>query len=398
MPPGFRRATAVLQLNGSRSLIYVEKNFGSKELNPDYLLGLNKILETASPAGALISGMGVVPFEETYFGALPKKAGEERLIVLFANLGKYKDHEFDGFFNAYDQLSEAEAQKEEQHSNEANIIYINGFRRDEAYTNGVIAHELQHLLTYDPSGDTTKDSWLSETLAEGAMLATGHFSDQLHVNQMAKSTGTAPLVSTTYVTYGVQLLFASFLLDSNLGGIWNLSELSRMPLKGRDAVESLFSQRTGNPHSFDAIYSNFVSYLFNSANYGWSLPLSWDRPSKTGISIPPIASYKTISAFPANIDGWVYPYAFVAVDLPSELPDSAKVTVDVIRPGPAQPEIAATSCARTASALWKPVGKKRIAVYAVGCEPKSKQDMLHFRLIITDQTSPKAVSPSTLTD
>jgi hypothetical protein len=390
MPPAFRRAKATLRASGDKSLIYVEDSFWQKQIKPDYLSRLKTLLEVASPQGALMPGLGVIPVEENYFGPLPKReSGENRLVVLFADLGKYKDHEFDGFFNSYDQLTEAAAQKEEQHSNEANIIYLNGLRRDENYTNGVISHELQHLLSFDLSGESSKDNWLSETLAEGAMLATGHFTDQPHVNQFAKNTGGSPLVSSTYVSYGPQLLFASFLMDFATQNALNLSELSHSKLKGRDAVEQLFQRRLGNPQTFDAIYSGFVSYVFNANLYAWSLPIGWDRQRTSGISVPEIASYKTFSGTPGAIDGWVYPYAFVAIDLVTELSDTAKVTVEAIRPIAGDENSKAGSCAFTASVLWKPVNKKRIAIYGVGCEPKSKADMLHFRLIIVDQASPK---------
>jgi hypothetical protein len=385
MPPAFRRAEATLRAQGKRTLIYVEKKYSAEQISPAYIERLETTLEHACPPGSLCPQEGVVPFEEAHFGALPNRfsAPDNRLVVLFADLGKYKDHEFDGFFNSYDQISEAEAQREQQHSNEGNLIYINGLRRDENYTNGVIAHELQHLLVHDPSGRSTKDSWLSETLAEGAMLTTGYFSDQAHVDRFTKSTGNSPLVSTTYVSYGPQLLFASFLLDFAGTTVTNLAELSQIQLAGREAVEKFFETRLHAPQSFDAIYSNFISYLFNAQSFSWSLPVSWARLPQFGIAVPEIAPYKTIRSFPASLEGWVYPYAFVAIDLPSELGDTTNVKVEALRPGTEGP-----SCARTASPLWKPVGKKRIVVYAVGCEPKSKQDVLHFRLIITDQASP----------
>ncbi|MGZ3694630.1 MAG: hypothetical protein ACXWQO_10645 [Bdellovibrionota bacterium] len=400
MPPGFRRAKATLRATGAHSLVYVEDQFWEKKISQNYVDRLKQLLEVSSPFGAIVPAQGVIPFEEANFGSLPKRAaGESRLIVLFADLGKYKDHEFDGFFNVYDQQTESEAQKEDQHSNEANIIYLNGLRRDESYTNGVISHELQHLLSFDASGETSKDNWLSETLAEGAMLATGHFTDQPILDQLLKNTGNSPLVSPTYVSYGPQLLFASFLLDFTSHGISNLTEISRSKLHGRDNIEAFFEHRLGNPQTFDAIYSSFVSYVFNASNYGWSLPISWDRPHGTGLNVGEIAAYKTISSFPANIDGWLYPYSFVAIDLAAELPDTAVVRVETLRGANVNEESSSApdSCSRTASALWKPVSKKRIAIYAVGCEPKSKADLLHFRLIIADQASPKGITRRTLT-
>jgi hypothetical protein len=201
MPPASRKATATLRSVGTRSLIYVEDSLWQKNISPAFVNRLKDQLEYAVPAGALYPGMGIVSLEERLFGTLPRKVGaDERLIVLFANLGQYKDIAFDGFFNPYDQMSEREAfSQHKQHSNESNIIYINGFRKTEEYTTGVIAHELQHLLA---SGSGERESWLSETLGEGAMLVTGFFGDQDHVDRFATATGKSPLVSPRYVQYG----------------------------------------------------------------------------------------------------------------------------------------------------------------------------------------------------
>lgn len=397
MPPGFRRTSATLRAAGERSLVYVEDLFWNTQIQPEYMERLSHLLEKESPAGSLVPERGVVPAQENVFGHLPTRVGQDdRLIVLFADLGKYKDHEFDGFFNAYDQQTEAEAQKEDQHSNEANIIYLNGLRGSEAYTNGVIAHELQHLLVHDPSGATQKDSWLSETLAEGAMLFTGHFSDQGHVDRFLKNTGAHPLVSPTYVSYGPQLLFSSFLIDSTTPGPGNLRDLARTPLPGRDAVEYFFESRLDLPQSFDAIFSNFISYIFSLQSYQLSLPLSWPRAQGLGISLNEITPYKTVTSPNTIIDGYVMPYAFVLIELANEIKDSTIIRVEPIRPTTAEDkkEAGAGNCARTASSLWKPIDHKRIVVYGVGCEPRSKQDLLHFRLIIADQASPKGLEPN----
>lgn len=382
MPPGNRLAHAVLKSAGNRSLIYVEDALES-QISPEYISRLGRTLEGEAPAGALMPSQGVIPFEENLFGPLPTRIStEDRLIILFADLGKYKEHEFDGFFNVYDQVTDAEAQKEGQRSNESNIIYINGLRRDETYTNSVISHELEHLLEFSP-GKNEKDNWISETTAEGAMLLTGHFSDQLHVNKMMTNPGEFPLVSNSYVAYGPQLLFASFLIDFSPEREFNLRFLAESKLPGRTVVEQLFENRLGNPQTFDAIYSSFLSYIFAGSDDRASLPFAWARPAGTGVSIPPVTPYKVIGSFPASVDGWIYPYAFVLIELANELSPNAQVKVQSIA-DPTDPD-AKTSCATTASVLWKPVGKKRIAVYSVGCEPNSKKDLVHFRLSIQDR-------------
>ena len=214
MPPGFRRASATLRAEGKRSLIYVEDNYYGKEISPEFIQRLKLQLEEKMPSGSLEPDTGIISFEEKLFGSLPTKiTRDDRLIVLFADLGKFKDTQFDGFFNAFDQMPDAEAFKEfGQHSNEANVIYLNGFRVSESYTVGVIAHELHHLLA--STSGVERENWLSESLAEGAMLLTGYYGDQGHVNHFVENTWNISLVSPRYVQYGPQLLFSAFLLDS----------------------------------------------------------------------------------------------------------------------------------------------------------------------------------------
>ena len=181
-PQTFRKAHASLRASGDRSVIYVEDKLFNHGLSSDFLNRLSWQLEKAAPSSAYITNQGVVPLEEKLFGSLtaPDKGHDERLIVLFADLGKSgaegNGARFDGFFNIYDQLSEADAMRRYgQHSNEANLIYINGFRGTESYTTGVISRELEHLLT---AQRPPRESWLAESLAEGAMLLTGFYGDQ----------------------------------------------------------------------------------------------------------------------------------------------------------------------------------------------------------------------------
>lgn len=386
MPPGFRKTTATLKTNGARSLIYAEDNM---EIPQSYITSLNINLEIQSPEDAAFPRLGIVPMEERVFSPLPKKINpDDRVIILFANLGKYKEHEFDGFFNAYDQMTESEAQKENQHSNEANIIYLNGMRKTADYTTGVIAHELQHLLAHNATGkpDFSQDLWLSETLAEGAMLLAGYFTDQGHLHDYALTTGKYPLVSHTYVQYGSQLMFASYLLDSIKDGWSALGFLTKLNGKGRDAIETLFRQKSNTPLSFDAIYGNFISYIFENAATSTKLPYSWNRPSGSGLLVPAIRPYASIQSFPAQVEGSLYPYSFVAIDMAIPLPVTSIVKVEVIpHTNSITDETSQNNCGSSANVLWKPITVKKIAIYAVGCEHQGKDDYVNFRLKILDR-------------
>lgn len=399
MPPAFRRTEATVRAVGPRSYIFVENALWETNITPDFVARLHHRLEREAPRGAL-KQTGIIPLEEEIFAPLPKKIrNDERLIVLFADLGQYKEHQFDGFFNAFDQMKEETAWKEyEQHSNEANIIYINGLRGTEEYTTGVIAHELQHLLAHHATEDSAsfdQDPWLSETLAEGAMLVTGYYTDQGHVNRFAQNPGVQPLVSQSYVHYGPQLLFASYLVDSVRSDGSALGFLTRLKKRGREAIEFLFRSKTNFPLNFDAIFSNFLTYVFQASGTQEKLPSAWTHHGSNGILVPQIRPVARIERFPAELRQSVLPYSFVSIDLAQEIPSSAVVEVEVLPRGVDTPvdQPVEPNCANTASVLWKPMGPKRIAVYAVGCEYRGPKDVVDFRLSILTKPSLLPSSP-----
>ena len=380
MPPAFRKANATLRASGSRSLIYVEEQLWNSNVTEKFVSQLSKNLETNAKPGSYFPDRGIVPLQEEVFAPLPTVINPDpRVIVLFADLGQYKNYKFDGFFNAFDQMKELDAWSlHQQHSNEANIIYINGIRESEAYTEGVIAHELQHLLAHHarPS-NTPQELWLSEAIAEGAMLLTGHYTDQGHVDRYLENPAAHSLVSQTYVQYGPQLLFASFLIDS-LKRAGGLGHLTRTNLTGKEAVTDLFRSRTGGaPQSFDAIYSLFLTYISDSMLSKIKLPAAWNHSEETGLILKNARSYGQITV-PGTVEGKLVPYSFAPYTLEKNLGEQANVQVTVIS--------AQGSCANgNGKALWKPLTPKMIAIYAVGCDQNSKEDTIQFRLTISEQ-------------
>jgi len=381
------KTTAGLRGSGNRTLVYVEDKLFNHGISGDFVSRLVWQLEQSPPSGAYLSDTGVVPFEERLFGALPQRAGgDDRLIVLFADLGQNQD----GLFNPLDLLSDSESmQKFQQHSNEANIIYVNGFRKTESSTTGVVARELPLLLSATYSSKA-REGWLSGVLAEGAMMLSGFFGDQELVDKSLADSGRFPLISASAGSNGPQLLFSSFLLDS-LPAAHNtaISALSHIDLSGRDAVEKLFQQLTEVPLNFDAIFSNFVSYVFSQSASGAAMPNAWRHsPSIRALQIAP---YFTYEAGSGELSGQLAPYSFVAVDLAQELSPSAEIRVERVNPEPVLPST--TDCSKNATVLWKPVNKRRIAIYAMGCDPSSPAEMVQFRLRILDQPSLLPTSP-----
>lgn len=388
-PFTFRHATATLRASGSQSLIYVEDAPSEKNLSQDYLTRLSYQLERAVPSGAFVTNEGLVSLEVSLFGPLPEQASREnRVVVLFADLGSDGP---ESEFHDYDLLSDPAAQKQlGNRSNEANVIYVNGFRKTELRTGGMVARELERLLS---SGGVRRETWLAESLAEGTMLLTGYFADQEPVDSYLQNSGQFPLVTPSGAQLGPQLLFSSFLLDTLPSARGTaLGALSHLNLGGRDAVEKLFQDLTDTPLSFDAIFSNFISYVFDQSAAGTALPGSWHH--SPAIHAQDVAPYFTYKVGSGELTGALAPYSFVAVDLAQELSPTAEIHVSrAQQPSQGNPP---SDCAQNASILWKPVHKTRIAVYAVGCDPSNPSETVQFRLKILDQPSLYLASPFTL--
>jgi hypothetical protein len=389
--PSFRLAKASLRATGNRSLIYVEDKIWGGELTPDFLSHLQWRLEVELPAGALVKGKGLLPFEESLFGPLPsKRPGDNRLIVLFADLGRSKGKPRESFFNDFDQLTDAEARtKYRQRSNEANIVYVNGFRKSALYTTGLVAHELQRLLE-GGRWDSQREAWLSETLAQGAMLLSGLFTQQPQVNELAKNPENHPLVTLSQVSRGPQLLFSSFLIDTlSDNAPTALSGISEGREPGKAAVERAFLEQTGLPLTFDAIFSNFISYVFGHSGDGVKLPQAWSHDE--GISIPAIEPYHTFPTSSGELLGEMHPYSFLAIQLAQELSPSVLIQTERRKNTAQSP--GAKNCAEHASVLWKPITPDKIALYSIGCDPELGTEKISFRLKILDRPSLLPVSP-----
>jgi len=372
MPPASRQATATLRATGDRSLVYVENKFWKSQIQPEFIKRLHQRLEQLTPPGSIFPNQGIVEIEENLFAPLPRIIStDERVIVLFADLGKYKNFEFDGFFNAFDQIPDEMSRTDGQRSNESNLIYINGFRQNEDYTIGVIAHELQHLLHHHVGPKEGQDLWLSETLAEAAMLLTGYDTDQEHANRYAKEPYKTSLVSHTYVQYGPQLLFSAFLLDSMPNKKIGLQHLMRSAKGGREAVEGLFHKDGARPINFDLVYSNFLNYLFDRE--GKKVPYTLPH---SDLTIPKFASQFKIESFPAKVTGTLMPYTFALVDLPKALPADSLIKLNRLT------DENSKACGLESILLWKPVGPTKLAIYSVGCEQTGKFDAVKFQLQI----------------
>ena len=389
MPPGFKRVEASAAAIGERSYIFVDKNLLGNDVSFAQTAELFGRLEGQGLPSSMHPELGIIPLAERIFAPLPTVADPDpRVVVLITDLGTFEGHSFDGFFNVFDQYPEDYAWEQfAQHSNEKNVLYIHVGKGTKSFdvhhTASIISHELQHLLAQHArglhGGNPPQESWLSEAQAEAAMLLAGYYTDQSALDRYAKRTYKVPLVSQTYVDYGVSILFAAFLID-RVGGYGGFDRIARMPEVGRAAVEKAFEIALGVPSSFDAIFGEFISYAFRASNTEEKLPASWSHSGGGGLKVPPLERAGTVGALPYIVDGELFPYSFALYELQEDLPPDASIRLEILSTG-ANTNSDVPNCNDNLDLLWKPL-PGAIAIYGVGCRYGDKRDLLKYRLSI----------------
>lgn len=324
MPPDFRRIEATHRASGPNSYIFVEKRFNSL-LSDNFIKKLYDRLEVQGKEESLSPQLGALLLNQEVFAPLPTVIHPDpRVVILFADLGSFKEYSFDGFFNVFDQMPEEVAWEEfKQHSNEANMIYIHiseDKRPELEHAASIITHESQHLLSHHATELGNKFSqvaWLSEVQAEAAMLLNGYYTDQKQVDQFTKKTWTVGLVSSKYVHYGISILFASYLID-RLGDWGGFDWLTKNSKRGQKAIESLIEEKEGVSSDFSSIYRDFIEYVLSSAREGKEVPKRW-KNVENRLKVEPILPVGTIQQVPFKMEGKLESYSFAILKLDEKL-------------------------------------------------------------------------------
>jgi hypothetical protein len=252
MPPAFRkpefRLAATAPAGADHLNVWVENGLGERDPSPRAIEHLTRAFADESK--------GALAIERRAFGPQPTPPSKDRDVhLVIASLPPFekngKKFGFDGYFNAFDQLTEADAAAQGQHSNERDIIYVNALQDlDSDYMRGVIAHELAHLITHGPE----RESWFNEMLGEAAMQMTGYFTDLRHVDSY-RAHPEWPLAVTGYgVSYGGVSLLAEYLLARF--GDERFGRLATAPGGTFAKFENVYGMRWSN------LFEGYARWLF----------------------------------------------------------------------------------------------------------------------------------------
>ncbi|MEA2103254.1 MAG: T9SS type A sorting domain-containing protein [Candidatus Cloacimonadota bacterium] len=173
MPPLWIQTPATCRAVGDHCYIFVADD--QWNLNMDQT-DIDIILPYLEDYTMISTEWGAIEMDETLFGPIPDELDNDpKIIVYYSALGSYMGTSFDGYFSAYNQVTEAEAQQMNPsgHSNECEMIYMTCYPLNptEPIRISVLAHELQHMIHW--LGDVNEDTWVNEGCSELAMVYFG---------------------------------------------------------------------------------------------------------------------------------------------------------------------------------------------------------------------------------
>ncbi len=173
MPPSWVQTPSTCRAVGEHCYIFVANDQWNTYMTQADVDTVYSYLETKT---MLTDSLGAVQMDINLFGEVPDELDNDpKLIVFFSALGSFQGTSFDGYFSAYNQVTEAEAQTFDPpgHSNECEMIYMTCYPLDpvEPVRISVLAHELEHLIHWGQ--DSNEVTWVDEGCAELAMVKFG---------------------------------------------------------------------------------------------------------------------------------------------------------------------------------------------------------------------------------
>lgn len=173
MPPSWVQAPATCRAVGEHCYVFVANSDWGSHMSQANVDSVLVRLEDNTPNNPT---QGAIEMDINLFGQVPDELDNDpKLIVFYSALGSFQGTSFDGYFSAYNQVTEAEAQQMSPtgHSNECEMIYMTCYPLSPVapIRLSVLSHELEHLIHWGQDAD--EETWIDEGCAELAMVAYG---------------------------------------------------------------------------------------------------------------------------------------------------------------------------------------------------------------------------------
>jgi len=292
MPPQNVEESATCRAVGEHCYIFVSDAEWNVHMNQDDIDVIYPYLEETTMSGL---DYGAVEMDIITFGPVPDvHDNDPKLIVYYSELQSYGGTAFDGYFNAFNQLTDQQAQSYGEHSNECEMIYMNCHPLDPAapIRISVLSHELEHLIHWGM--DVNEDTWVDEGCAEYAMHIFG-LPDPI-TSFPGNSNNNLTVWDQNWSDYIKTYLFFTYLAE-NYGGSDIISAVVAESQNSINGVQSALVTQ-GFQEPFESVFTNWTNANFLK-DY-----LTLDLPTFT-----PAAWHNT---FPANgsfsVEGWAARY------------------------------------------------------------------------------------------
>ncbi len=212
----------------------------------------------------------IYPILSQSFGEIwnPGIDRDSRIVILFHPMKETAG----GYFNSADEYLKTQLPK----SNEKEMIYINANQVTSSLLKSLIAHEFQHLITFNQKErlrGIIEDTWLNEARSEYGLTVLGYDSPYAGSNleKRVKSFLDKPYDSLTEwkgqsSDYGVVNIFIQYLVDH-----YGLAVLKDSLLSSKVGIDSLNEtlKKQGSGDTFSQIFTTWTIAVFlNDCNFG----------------------------------------------------------------------------------------------------------------------------------
>ncbi|MCF7918881.1 MAG: T9SS type A sorting domain-containing protein [Candidatus Cloacimonetes bacterium] len=294
MPPTWIQTPATCRAAGDHAYIFVADNQWNSYMDQ---ADADTVLAHFEEHTIAFPDQGIYDLDTQYFGPIPDELDNDpKMIIFYSALGSFQGTSFDGYFSAYNQVTEAEAQQMNPpgHSNECEMIYMtcNPLNPVAPIRLSVLAHETEHLIHWGT--DVNEDTWVDEGCAEYAMYLYGYpdpivdFPNQPDNNLIVWDQEFSDYVQT--------YLFTVF-LSENYGGHDIISEIVSEPANSISGVENALIS-LGYMQPFESVFADWTN-----ANY---------LGDYDTIDLPAFQCVSTYNSFPvsgnATVNGWAADY------------------------------------------------------------------------------------------
>ncbi len=241
MPPVDVQVSFTCRAKGDYGYVWVEDSQWGTAVNQDQVDAVFNAWEVSSPADSINPDQGIYQNATSVFGDPPDVFDHDvRINIVFYDIASYQGSSFDGFFNAYDEMSDEQAQTYGRHSNEMEIVNLDCNPSDpsDPYMLGVLSHEFQHMIHWNY--DQNEATWVNEGCSQLSWFLCGYGTDGAE-NRFANNPNN-DLTSWDQTTgdYGQVTLFFLYLYEQ-FGGVDAIRALVSNVRHGFDGMEATFN-------------------------------------------------------------------------------------------------------------------------------------------------------------